>query len=116
MGDSDDICDVPKQQMEHQPMNEHIEAPVVLGEPDTGNASIATTTIQHQNLEHDEESRLDYELQLLQSMRISFVSALHILEAARDELSHSIPNDIDELRRASERIRAALTTLREHIQ
>lgn len=64
----------------------------------------------------DEEIRLDYELQILRNMRSTFVSALHILESARDDLNHSIPHDIDELRRASEQVRAALAKLREQIQ
>jgi hypothetical protein len=77
----------------------------------------ATISDDHQHIDvNDEEKRLDYELQLLRNMRLSFVSALDILETARDDLNHNIPRDIDELRRASERIRAAMATLREQIQ
>ena len=63
----------------------------------------------------EEEVRLDYELQILRKLRLSFISALNMLEVARDDLNHSIPHDIDELRRASERVRSALAKLREQI-
>ena len=101
-------------QIQHQTLNELVE---VTGANDTTTTTTTTTANDsHQDLDNDEEIRLDYELQILRNMRLSFVSALQILEVARDDLKHSIPHDIDELRRASEQIRAALKTLREQVQ
>jgi hypothetical protein len=105
MQGSDDNSDV-----RHQPHHEPVEE---VGGNDTTTAT--STTNEHPDLDNDEEIRLDYELQILRKMRLSFVSTLNMLEAARDDLNHSIPHDVDELRRASERIRAALATLREHV-
>jgi hypothetical protein len=93
---------------------------VNLGYCDTTTTTTTTTTVQEpldrepQNRD-DEEQRLDDELQILRKMRLSFASALHMLEVARDDLNRRIPRDVEELRRASERIRAALAKLREHI-
>ena len=93
---------------------------VDLGYCDTTTTTTTTTNVQEpldrepQNRD-DEEQRLDDELQILRKMRSSFASALHMLEVARGDLNRSIPRDVEELRRASERIRAALAKLRELI-
>ena len=118
MENNDDDTNVQNIQMQHQRLNENIE----FGGDDHATAS---TPGKHEDLDgvmnnsdgnNDEEIRLDFELQILRNMRSSFVSTLQILEEARDDLNHNIPNDVDELRRASERIRAAFAMLREQIQ
>jgi sirohydrochlorin ferrochelatase len=115
MEDSDDNADEQKNHMQHDQVNERLN--VGRGnDTTTATAAASGTANDLQHLVNDEEMRLDYELQILRNMRLSFVSALNILESARDDLNQSIPHDIDELRRASERIRAALVTLREQIQ
>ena len=68
------------------------------------------------NVDDDEELRLDYELQIIRHMRSTFVSTLHLLEGVRDDLNQSISRDVDDLRRASQQVRAALAKLREQIQ
>lgn len=90
---------------------------------DLGNCdTTTTTTTTHEPIDRDSQNRddeercLDDELLILRKMRLSFASALHLMEVARDDLNRSIPRDIEELRRASERIRAALAKLREHIE
>ena len=60
------------------------------------------------NVDDDEELRLDYELQIIRHMRSTFVSTLHLLEGVRDDLNQSISRDVDDLRRASQQVRAAL--------
>lgn len=56
---------------------------------------------------HDDEARLDAELQLIRNMRSAFTSSLHMLEAARDDLI-AMGLRMDRLQQASQLCRTAL--------
>lgn len=56
---------------------------------------------------HDDEARLDAELQLVRKMRLAFTSSLHMLEAARDDLI-AMGLRMDRLQQASQLCRTAL--------
>jgi hypothetical protein len=74
---------------------------------------VTATTQLDEILENEEETRLNYELQILRSMRLAFVSSLKMLEAARDDLKNT--NYIDNIQLSCERIRTAISNLREQI-
>jgi hypothetical protein len=75
-------------------------------------ASEPTRLLDHKN---DEELRLDCELKALRSMRIALLSTLRMLEAARDDLHHYQGHHVDQLTKASERVRAAFSQLKEQL-
>lgn len=116
MDNNNDSTDVQRNTVQSKRTIDQVD----LGYCDTTTTTTTTTNVQEaldrepQNRD-DEEQRLDDELQILRKMRSSFASVLHMLEVARGDLNRSIPRDVEELRRASERIRAALAKLRELI-
>ena len=117
MDNNNDSTDVQRNTVQSKRTIDQVD----LGYCDTTTTTTTTTTNVQEPLDRepqnrdDEEQRLDDELQILRKMRSSFASALHMLEVARGDLNRSIPRDVEELRRASERIRAALAKLRELI-